>query len=67
MLQPVLVTSASSGSLDTDIVSLETEESRDSPITTYTDKIPVFKDPKFVVGKFYSYSNEPLFWTHISG
>ena len=51
IFQPVLVTSVSSGSLDTDIVSLDTEESRDSPVITYTDNIPVFKDPKFVVSK----------------
>ena len=45
----MLVPSASSGSLDLDIVSMETEESRDSPITTDTEKIPIFKDPNFVV------------------
>lgn len=45
----MLVASASSGSLDTDVNTVDNEESRDSPITTDTDKIPIFKDPKFVV------------------
>ena len=45
----MLVASASSGSLDVDTISMDTEESRDSPITTDAEKIPVFKDPNFVV------------------
>ena len=54
----MLVASASSGSIDNDLVTMDTEGSRDSPATTDTEKmstttdtekIPVFKDPKFMV------------------